>query len=144
MMAILSDGESASIGDADKSRDDEAISAARESGIALYPVILVKSAVTTDGVSAPAITPTFSQSNLPSISAFMDLAPATGGRGLSGFMNADVLPSILKSLATQIRGSYVAGYYPEQSAAPKPHKVEIVLIDKHRGQLFGGARTLVH
>jgi VWFA-related protein len=142
MMAILSDGESASIGDADESRDGEAISAARESGIALYPVLLVKSAVTL--FSTPTIRPTFDQSNLPSISAFMDLAPATGGRALSGFMNTDVLPSILKSLATRIRGSYVAGYYPEQSATPKPHKVEIALRDKHRGELYGGVRTVVH
>jgi VWFA-related protein len=144
MMAILSDGESASIGGADESRNGEAIRAAQESGIALYPVMLVKSAVITDGVSAPATTPTFSQSNLPSISAFLDLAPATGGRALSGFMNTDVLPSILKSLAAQIRGSYVAGYYPEQSPTPKPHKIEIVLRDKHRGQLYGGVRTVVH
>ena len=142
MMAILSDGESAFLGDGD--RVGEAISAARESGIALYPVMLAKPAVTPDGLSAPTIAPTFSQSNLPSIAAFMDLAPATGGRALSGLMNTDVLPSIVKSLATQIRGSYVAGYYPVQSATPKPHKVEIVLLDKHRGQLYGGVRTVVH
>jgi len=72
------------------------------------------------------------------------LAPATGGRTLGGLMNTDVLPTILKSLATQIRGSYVAGYYPEQSASSRPHQVEIVLLDKKRGQLFGGTRTVVH
>jgi hypothetical protein len=59
-------------------------------------------------------------------------------------MNTDVLPTILKSLATQIRGSYVAGYYPEQSSTPKPQKVEIVLLNKHRGQLYGGVRTVVY
>jgi VWFA-related protein len=142
MMAILSDGESSFPGDGD--RVGEAISAARESGIALFPIMLTKSAVAPDGLSAPSIAPTFSQSNLPSIKAFMDLAPATGGRALSGLMNTDVVPSILKSLATQIRGSYVAGYYPEQSATPTPHKVEIVLVDKQRGRLYGGVRTVVH
>ena len=70
MMAILSDGESASLGDMD--RIPEAKGAALESGIALYPVTLAKSALT---LSDPTVSPTFDQSNLPSISAFMDLAP---------------------------------------------------------------------
>ena len=140
MMAILSDGESSFPGDGDRVR--ESIEAARESGIALYPVILAKSAAVDSrtGVS----TPTLTQNVVQSVGAFLGLAPATGGRTLGGLMNTDVLPTILKSLATQIRGSYVAGYYPEQSASSRPHQVEIVLLDKKRGQLFGGTRTVVH
>jgi len=141
MMAILSDGESYWPGDLE--RTEEAVRAARESGISLYPVMLAKSAVTETrlGVTAPvAVHP----ARVESASDFTGLASATGGRSLSELMNTDVLPSVLRSIATQIRGSYVAGYYPPSSPTPKPHNVEVVLRPKNRGRIYGGIRTVVH
>jgi VWFA-related protein len=128
MLVIFSDGESASLGD--ESRADEATRAARESGTALFPVMLNKSGASMDSVD--------------SIHDFMNLAPATGGRELQGLMGVDVLPSILKALAREIRSGYIAGFYVPVSGEPKRHKIEVVLRAKDQGRLYGGSRILMH
>ena len=128
MLVIFSDGESASLGD--ESRADEAARVAGESGTALFPVMLNKSASSMDSVD--------------SIHDFMNLAPATGGRELQGLMGVDVLPSILKALAREIRAGYIAGFYVPVSGEPKRHKIEVVLRAKDQGRLYGGSRILMH
>ena len=128
MLVIFSDGESASLGD--ENRADEATRVAGESGTALFPVMLSKSAPSMDSVD--------------SIHDFMNLASATGGRELQGLMGVDVLPSILKALAREIRSGYIAGFYVPVSGEQKRHKIEVVLRSKDQGRLYGGSRILMH
>jgi VWFA-related protein len=128
MLVIFSDGESAWLGD--EGRAGEAARVAGESGTALFPVMLSKSALSMESVD--------------SIHDFMNLASATGGRELQGLMGADVLPSILKALAAEIRSGYIAGFYVPVSRERKRHKIEVVLRSKDQGRLYGGSRILVH
>jgi VWFA-related protein len=128
MLVIFSDGESAWLGD--QGRAGEAARVAGESGTALFPVMLSKSALSMDSVD--------------SIHDFMNLASATGGREFQGLMGTDVLPSTLKALAGEIRSGYVAGFYVPVSGEQKRHKIEVVLRSKDQGRLYGGSRVLVH
>jgi VWFA-related protein len=128
MLVIFSDGESASLGD--EGRAGEATRVAEESGTALFPVMLSKS--------------TLSMDSADSIHDFMNLASSTGGREFQGLMGADVLPSILKALAGEIRSGYVAGFYVPVSGGQKRHKIEVVLRSKDQGRLYGGSRILMH
>jgi len=130
MVVIFSDGVSEWPGDG--GRSGEAARVAEESGAALFPVILDKSAAANSTDSAG------------SIHDFMNLASATGGRGFQGFMGTDVLPIILKAVASEIRCDYVAGFYLPASGQRKSHKIEVVLRSKDSGQLYGGSRLLVH
>ena len=129
MVVIFSDGESASMGD--EGRADEVTRAARESGTTIFPVMLNKSAA-------------LSMDSADSIHDFMSLAPATGGREFEGFMGTDVLPSVLKALASEVRSEYIAGFYVPVSGWQKPRQIEVVLRSKDRGRLYGGSRILVH
>jgi VWFA-related protein len=128
MLVIFSDGESASFGDDD--RASEAIRAAGESGTMLFPVMLSKSSVSMDAVS--------------SIRDFMGLASATGGKEFQGLMGADVLPTVLKSVAGEIRSEYIAGFYVPITGQQKRHQIEVVLRSKDQGRLYGGSRILIH
>jgi VWFA-related protein len=80
--------------------------------------------------------------DLAKVNEFMNLADATGGKGFQRIMGTDVLPSILKGLAEEIRYDYVAGFYLPESTEKKKHKVEVVLRSKDRGELFGGSRIV--
>jgi VWFA-related protein len=129
MVVVFSDGESAWPGD--ENRAGEATRAAAESGTAIFPVILNKS-----GPLSP--------ESAGSIHDFMNLASATGGREFHGLMGGDVLPSVLKALASEIRSGYVAGFYVPVSGEPKRRRIEVVLRSKDQGRLYGGSRILIH
>jgi hypothetical protein len=131
MLVIFSDGESAWPGD--ENRVAEATRVAEESGTVIFPVMLNKSAAADH-----------SMDSADSIHDFMNLAASTGGKGFQGFMGTDVLPSVLKSLASEIRSEYVAGFYVPVSGEAKRHRIEVVLRSKDQGRLYGGSRTLVH
>ena len=128
MLVVFSDGESASPGD--EARADEAARVAKESGTAVFPVMLE-----TTGNSV---------GSAGSIHDFMSLASETGGKQFQGFMGTDVLPTVLKAVAREIRYDYVGGFYLAASGKPKSHKIEVVLRSKDRGQLYGGSRTIMH
>jgi VWFA-related protein len=128
MLVIFSDGESASFGD--DNRASEAIRVAGESGTMLFPVMLSKLSGSMDAAS--------------SIRDFMGLASATGGKEYQGLMGTDVLPTVLKSLAGEIRAEYIAGFYVPVTGQPKRHQIEVVLRSKDQGRLYGGSRVLVH
>jgi VWFA-related protein len=128
MVVIFSDGESSTLGD--DNRVGEVTRIAGESGAALFPVMLNKSSVSMGAAN--------------SIHDFMALASATGGREFQGLMGADVLPTVLKALAGEIRSDYIVGFYVPVSSQKKRHHVEVVLRAKDQGRLYGGSRTLVH
>lgn len=149
MLVIFSDGESTARGD--DIRDEEAIQAALDRGIALYPVTLSNSLAGAAPVrsTAPPDPAGAVYSNWPmrraaSINKFEQLAAATGGMKFEAISNADVLPAILKKMARHIQYDYVAGFYPPSSGGTARHKVEVVLRAKDRGRILGGTRTVVH
>lgn len=128
MLVIFSDGESASFGD--DNRAGEAIRVAGESGTMLFPVMLSKSSLSMDAVN--------------SIHDFMGLASATGGKEFQGLMGADVLPTVLKSVAGEIRAEYIAGFYVPVTGQQKRHQIQVVVRSKDQGKLYGGSRILIH
>jgi VWFA-related protein len=131
MAVVFSDGESTTPGD--ESRVGEATRVAEESGTAIFPVMLNKSAAAGS-----------SMDSAESVHEFMSLAQETGGKGFQGFMGTDVLPQILKALAGEIRSDYMAGFYARVSGEPKRHRIEVVLRSKEQGRLYGGSRVLIH
>jgi Ca-activated chloride channel family protein len=139
MMLIFSDGESTRGGDF--VRSVEAIQVAQELGTALCPVMLAQP----PGAQVnPKPHSEWELNKLQSIGSFMNLASATGGQAFDAVETKDVLPTILKSLASHVRYDYVAGFYPSSSGGRKRHKVEVVLRSKSRGEIVGGFRALVH
>jgi VWFA-related protein len=128
MLVVFSDGESSTLGD--DNRAGEATRIAGESGTELFPVMLNKSSFSMDAAN--------------SIHDFMGLASATGGKEFQGMMGADVLPTVLQSVAGEIRSAYIAGFYVPVSGQPKRHQIEVVLRAKDQGRLSGGSRVLVH
>ena len=129
MLVVLSDGESAWPGD--DSRVEDVKNAARESGTAVFPVILDK-----PGGTPPAA--------VGSVFEFLELAGATGGKQIKGFMGTDVLPAVLKSVAIEIRSDYLAGFYVPAEGGRKRHDVQVVLRSKDKGRVYGGSRTIVY
>jgi hypothetical protein len=129
MLVVFSDGESAWPGD--DARADEAEHVARETGTTIFPVMLDKQGGTPMGAAE-------------SVHDFLGLAPATGGREFKAFMGIDVLPSILKAVAGEVRSGYIAGFYVPASGGKKRHQIEVVLRAKDRGRLYGGSRTIVY
>ena len=124
MLVIFSDGESTTHGD--NVLDGEAIQAAQDHGIALYPVTLSNA--------------TFSES----VEKFRLLARATGGMRFEAISNAGALPAILNKIAKRIQYDYVVGFYPPTSGGKTRHKVEVVLRNKDQGRILGGIRTVAH
>jgi len=149
MLVIFSDGESTTPGD--DIRDGEAIQAAQDRGVALYPVTLSNTMAgeMPDHYTGPPnpsrdVYSSWPMRRVGSINRFKQLARATGGMQFEAISNADVLASILKRMARQIQFDYVAGFYPPNSGGTTRHKVEVVLRDKSRGQVLGGTRTVIH
>jgi VWFA-related protein len=127
-LVVFSDGESEWPGD--EARTGDVVRAAKESGTAVFPVMLNKAGA---AASAKAV---------DSVREFMSLGPETGGRGFQGFMGTDVLPIALKSLAHEIRSDYVAGFYVSDSPKRKAHEVQVVL--RSGDAILGGTRIVVH
>jgi VWFA-related protein len=80
------------------------------------------------------------------IENYLHLAPLTGGMAFDlPAITVDVMQKLLDGLVGEVRTEYVAGYVPEASeGSPRPHKVEIRLVNKSLGSLVGGTRTVVH
>jgi VWFA-related protein len=135
MIVVFSDGESTKPGDA--VRSEEAVRAALDLGVAIYPVLLPHLG---EGIQDADWALRMAESR----HAYLNLAAATGGQKFEAIATRDVLPAILKAIAAEVRYDYVAGFYPASSGAAKRHKIEVVLRSRERGQLVGGTRNLVH
>jgi VWFA-related protein len=154
LLIVFSDGESTARGDT--GLVDQAIRAAQECGVAIYPVVLLRSAVGTSTFSAavsgsgsratgsPGTMRPPALANSESVEDFSRLAKETGGEGFVTPARNDVVGDILKSLSRHVQFDYVAGYYPASSGAKKRHDVEVVLKTKERGTILGGKRIVVH
>jgi VWFA-related protein len=125
MVVIFSDGDASGT---DYLEAPAALRAARERGVALYPIAL------TGGLYGGALGPTFAE-----------LGPKTGGQGFLRPAADAVLPNVLKFLAKDVlQYTYVAGYYPDSSDKGTPHEAQVVLLKANKGRLSGGTRIVVH
>jgi VWFA-related protein len=131
ILVVFSDGESTRPGD--EWLDVSAANAAKELGIAIYPVLL----------SRPGATATM-QRQMVSVQKFLGLAKATGGEGLITLDNDEVLPRILRTVADRVKFEYVVGYHPAAGTMRQQHEVQVVWRAKPRGEILGGTRVLVH
>ena len=128
MVVIFSDGKASGT---DPEEQPAALRAAREHGVALYPVTL-----------QPPGPPTRYLSTNP---RFAELGPLTGGRDFLTPSADSVLPYLLKFLAKDVlQYTYVAGYYPDSSDKGTPHEAQVVLLKANTGRLNGGKRIVVH
>jgi von Willebrand factor type A domain len=131
ILVVFSDGESTRPGD--EWLDIRAIDAAKELGIAVYPVLL----------SRPDAAATMERQIL-SVQKFLDLAKATGGEGTITLDNDEVLPRVLRTVAARVKFEYVVGYRPPSGTMRQQHEVQVVWRVKPRGEIVGGTRVLVH
>lgn len=69
--------------------------------------------------------------------AAISLVTATHAQPVFRADSHDVLPALLKSIAAEIRSTYVAGYYPSTTGASGRHQTQVVLASRDRGQITG-------
>jgi VWFA-related protein len=131
ILVVFSDGESTRAGD--EWLDVDAVKAAKELGVAIYPVLL----------SRPDATATIER-QIVSVQKFLDLAKTTGGEGTITLDSDEVLPRVLRSVAARVKFEYVAGYHPAPGTMRRQHEVQVVWRAKPRGEIIGGTRVLVH
>jgi VWFA-related protein len=149
MVVVFSDGESYPLNDADLW--NKTVSDAQELGVALYPVTLQGVAAEPAPTGAP---PQSSTTDGPAYHAamkamsrdrFAGLGRMTGGQAFASAVSTEVLPSILRSLGSQIRFEYVVGYYyPAGSGSGKRRRVTVTWSGKGRGEIMGGTRVVVY
>lgn len=148
MVVAISDGLSY----ADAATKDDVVRAAERAGIELFPALV--NAQLSDLDTLPHNHPEFAfdleilaaedaaRRMRMQKSTFVSLAESTGGRAFefAGETPEDLLDRILKQMAAEIRYDYTAGYSPASTGSGKPRRVQVVLKDKNRGQIVGGAR----
>jgi VWFA-related protein len=128
LLVVVSSGI---LGDVDHAAESAAV--ARDHGVVVYPVRLQLSPIC---LRTP-------ESRL-SVQMFDSLGPQTGGRSFRGRLSLDdTFPELLRWVATEIRSTYVAGYYPSTAGGTKQHKAQVVLASKDRGQVIGGTRVVL-
>jgi VWFA-related protein len=148
----------------DKNGVAEAVRAARDAGIPIFPV-LDRSAVGTsqasvnydDKLKSSGLTATdFEKMNNsgvgappgypPLVDEFLALAKTTNGRSLTVdyLSSGNTFNQVFKWLGEQIRGDYVAGFYPASPSGRKPHKIQVMLKDSKRGQIAGDVQSFVY
>jgi VWFA-related protein len=116
----------------------EAIRAARDNDIALYPVVLARNPK--DLFAAPSRLNPFEKT----VRTFAALAAPTGGRVFRPkWSQKSVLPQILDALLEQVGAEYVAGYYASPERGPGVRRVEVKLRSPERGEIRGGERSVV-
>jgi hypothetical protein len=109
-----------------------AVLAARDAGVAVYPVILGK---TPEGLTSAAGNP-FDRT----VREFTRLGEETGGHTFRrDAANPAVLADILEWILRQLNAEYVAGIYARPGGESR---LEVVLRDAARGQVRGGSRVL--
>jgi hypothetical protein len=145
MVAVLTSG-----GAITGNRQD--LNAVQETGVAVFPVILVDRFASAAGsdVSARSQQDTNAKGQVPrglrqAMSA-QAVAARTGGKMLTVYLTnrSDVLRGITDWLGQQIRSDYVASFYAPSSGERGPHKIDLKLKDSKRGKLELLTETVVH
>jgi VWFA-related protein len=135
LLVVLSDGLAEPRSDATLA--GQARRAAKETGVAIYPVLLPPNFGNFAARGIP-------QAELETVRDFLSLAAATGGQTFTEMASDDLLPRVLRGIASQIRYEYVVGYYPTPSGTPAAHRVEVAWRSAPHGQIVGGTRVTVH
>jgi VWFA-related protein len=149
----------------EQQRYQRTLEIAQQTGVTVYPVILMEEVGPQAGsqgaitMTRPPSTRTMmivsgvekeiglsdsASSRQRTIGNLTNLSSATGGKKIELLSDGNVMPAALKWIAEQIRNEYVAGYEPLPSGEKKKHKAEVVMRNKDRGRINGGARTLLY
>jgi VWFA-related protein len=139
---------------------EDAAGAAREAGIAVYPVALghwklvEKIRAADQQANADPARPNVGaqqrSSNLHSqereILDFASMGELTGGRSFDPFtVNSDSLRRIAGAMVSLVLSEYVVGFNPDPPGdKPTKHKLAVKLASKELGKITGGTRTIVH
>ena len=77
---------------------------------------------------------------------FASLGAATGGRSFDPkTVNNMMIREIMRSIVKQVKAEYVAGYYPASTGGEQTvRQVQVTLLSKKRGKLYGGKRLVAH
>lgn len=77
---------------------------------------------------------------------FAGLGAATGGRSFDPkTVNNMMIREIMRSIVKQVKAEYVAGYYPASTGGEQTvRQVQVTLLSKKRGKLYGGKRLVAH
>lgn len=155
MMLVFSDG----LANGSSAVPEDASAVAQELGVTVYPAVLgykniqdqIRQAREAAGVHPGQAEPRSSarvinlDGQQAEVQRFTRLGPLTGGRAFDlPQISLAVMQQILTFMVGQIRHQYLVGFVPEASTRPRSHKVEVRLVDKRKGTLMGGVRTLVH
>ena len=81
---------------------------------------------------------------LRSVGNYTNLGSATAGKKIEIMTGGNMLPSVLKWIADQLRDEYVAGFEPVFSDSKQRHKAEVVMRNKDRGKISGGTLNLMY
>jgi VWFA-related protein len=158
MLVIFSNGQSdegSTSSAQQQERFQRAVGIAQEAGITVYPILLLAplavqtittppSAPRNSSVGGPQFSPADPSPSLRAAGDFTSLGAATGGKKIEVLTGGNMLPTALKWIADQIRNEYVAGFQPTISGEKKRRKAEVVMRNKDRGRITGGARTLLY
>jgi VWFA-related protein len=137
---------------------EDAAKAARDAGVALYPVALghwklvarMKEIAPLLNGERPNEGAQRRMDNLrmqeQEILEFANLGELTGGRSFDPpMMNSDMLRRITAAMVGSVLTEYVAGFTPDASSShPGKHRLAVKLASKESGKLIGGTRIILH
>lgn len=140
----------------EQQRYERVLSIAQQTGIAVYPVLLIAPLATQD--ATPGAAPLTrssggmqtSSSDIPTstrqrtVGNFVNLGGATGGKKLEVVTGGNMLPTALRWLAEQLKNEYVVGFQPTTGEQKARHNIEVILKNKDHGTISGGAQALVY
>ncbi|MEO8592384.1 MAG: hypothetical protein ABI759_03605 [Candidatus Solibacter sp.] len=138
-------------------RYKRAVGIAQQSNLAAFPVVLTVPLASQDSTPTPAAPrasrvagPQIGNSEITASTLmraagnFANLGAVTGGKRFDVLSAGNMLTSILKWLADEIRSEYVAGFEVAASRDKKRHKIEVIMRNKDRGRVSTGALSLVY
>ncbi len=162
MVVVLSTGitDQGSQSDTEQQqRFERAIAIAQQANISAYPVVLLSGLANQDATPDPAQLTRASRVPGPQMTMKTGITSSTAARALGNFSNlgavtggtklempggGNLLPTVVKWIADEIRNDYVAAFQVTTAAAKKRHKIEVIMRNKDRGKITTGALNLVY
>jgi hypothetical protein len=142
-------------------RYERAVAIARRANVSVFPSVLIGGLATQDSSRSSTGSALSSASRVPgpqftittgitpamqqrAAGNYVSLASETGGKRVELVAGGNMLPTLLKWLADQIRSEYVAGFQVSPSNPQKQHTIEVMMRNKGRGRIASGALRLVY
>lgn len=162
ILTVVSSGQTdqGSSSDSDHQRRYErAVTIAQRANVSVFPAVLISRLATQD--STPPEAPLTAASKTPGpqftmtsgmpastvargLGNFGNLGPVTGGHKVELVASGNMLATLVKSIADQIRSEYVVGFQVSVSGTQKSHKIEVIMRNKDRGHITTGALRLAY